>query len=916
MNRFRTTGLLVLLVGVMASVVGAQDHFLSALNADKNDPLFTTYAAAMQRSEFVLDEGFEFVFYDSSRGADFTTDTAGDWCMAFKMGPEYVYTIDDMVAEPVITTSYPDLCQYHFEPLKDIKVTVFFLSYGSTLALRDVDIENTGREEKSFRFFSFLHNTYRTFDNIERRPSQNSIFFEHEEFPDSWVLAHDVPYVSRVYNGWCFSDSMDRLTSFRSYKWGNIVLPQVIDMEKKRRYTVWGRITDGNDERCRYNAPDARFMVLLNNDRSRLLTHTAPRWGSTELNIPGNGYYGIELGNFGKLKTGDRYSLIFFCETLQQSGTINATIKNPDSMHQVRKNIQLNKSNLPASPSGFKKDVWGSGTEIRLFWKRNPGAVYNVYRRNYRTGGVYERIANKISKTFFTDKNLSRDKIYGYVVTAIYPDGRMSMPTDEVTNIALSEFLTDVKYPDQIKTFVPDFAKVIAAEKSLHLKPGQSYHFREVRHFARNKTERRENMKKVPALQTMSLKPFVAENNALFANIPQLNTDDQELQLLYYSAFSLMRQVMLPPENKCSYNWYVFSREPTWGWGHGGQVFHESLTMLAYAFMDPLSAMNSQRVYHERQYDSGYINYRTGAYLDEIIEHNGQLTSSAPWYAWQNWMVYKISGDEQFLKEMYTSSKAFFDYYTSNRDSDGDGLYEWGAHAVLECVRDALVAVWDQVDWPSNFEGLDVNSMLVMEAKSLAAMARELQRPQEAKIYQEFADQLSNKINRVFWDEETSFFYHVDKNDHDFTWKEKNDLKRREIIGFLPLWAGIVSPQRAERLVQTLTDSSRFWRRFGVPSLSADDPYYNPKGYWNGPVWVEWDYLIHYGLLQYGYDELARELTNRVSRNMTEQLKKDHNLWEFYSPDHQWAGYHKTYIWAGMINRMLLDIYNPELTDP
>jgi hypothetical protein len=32
---------------------------------------------------------------------------------------------------------------------------------------------------------------------------------------------------------------------------------------------------------------------------------------------------------------------------------------------------------------------------------------------------------------------------------------------------------------------------------------------------------------------------------------------------------------------------YVFSREPTWGWGHDGQVFHESLSMLAYALFDP-----------------------------------------------------------------------------------------------------------------------------------------------------------------------------------------------------------------------------------------------------------------------------------------------------------------------------------------
>ena len=35
-----------------------------------------------------------------------------------------------------------------------------------------------------------------------------------------------------------------------------------------------------------------------------------------------------------------------------------------------------------------------------------------------------------------------------------------------------------------------------------------------------------------------------------------------------------------------------------------------------------------------------------------------------------------------------------------NRDSDHDGLCEWGGHAVLESVRDGYVAAWDQVGWP------------------------------------------------------------------------------------------------------------------------------------------------------------------------------------------------------------------------
>ena len=61
---------------------------------------------------------------------------------------------------------------------------------------------------------------------------------------------------------------------------------------------------------------------------------------------------------------------------------------------------------------------------------------------------------------------------------------------------------------------------------------------------------------------------------------------------------------------------------------------------------------------------------------------------------------------------MYASSKAFYNFYIANRDTDSDGLCEWGAHAVLESVRDGLVAVWDEVTWPANLDGVDINSMI------------------------------------------------------------------------------------------------------------------------------------------------------------------------------------------------------------
>ena len=899
-----------LLLCAVAAILCAQPQrpFLSHLHATKDSPLYTTYAAAMDRSEFTLDEGYHMSFSDSSRGIEFTTDNAGRLSLGFRKGNTFVNAIAGMAHAPVITASYPDLVKYSFAPFPDITVDASFLVYSSRAAVQELTVTNTGTQRAKVDLLPFLQNTDRAFNNVVLLPQQQAIAFSHEELPDGWVLEHGVPYVDKVHDLLAFSSRPERMSSFRSYRWGGVEIPQVIDLARSSVYAVWGRMTHAGGERCQHRDPSPRMTVYLNNDRSRLLIENAPRWGNSETNVNASALYGVELGNFGNIRTGDSVTIALSCETTHQEAQVKTGVGDTAKGRDKRVDIQFMSPSGPRPPEGVKRDIWGSGTELRLYWKQNvPHVRYAVYRRDYSLGGVYERVAADLEQTFFTDKNLPDDKVYGYIVTAVDAQGRMSIHSNEVNNIEGSDFLTDVKYPGQVKGDARDLARVLSASKTLDLAPGASERFRIVRGVRRPEDPQDSLISLAHRLMTVNIDDFLRTDEQLFSRIPHQAFTDPDKEMLYWTSFAMMRQVMLPPEGKCHFNYYVFSREPQWGWGHGGQVFHESLTMMAYALMDPAGAMNSQRIFRERQYPSGYINYRTGPYLDETIPYNGQLTSSAPWYAWQNWEVYTLTHDKKFLEEMYASSASFYRYYVKNRDADGDGLCEWGGEAVLECVRDGLVAVWDQVGWPAEFEAVDCNAMLVKEAKALASMAAELGRPDEARAWQDDAAARSRKINETFWDDTTGFYYQVDKTTHTFTHKKPGDLKRQEIIGFLPLWAGIADSARARRLVATLTDPKKFWRPFGVPSLAADDPYYNPKGYWNGPVWIEWDYMIERGLLDYGYKKEAREMVDRVAANMIAQLKKDHNLWEFYSPDEQWAGYHKTYIWAGIITRMMTD---------
>lgn len=642
------------------STARAQSAFLSNLSATRHTPIYTTYAAALERSGFVLDEGYHLRYYDPEQPIEYVTDKAGSWGISFALGNRWVSAVKDMAAEPVITTSYGDIVRYNFRPFAAVRVHATFLVYSSRIALNDVVLENTGSRTITVTAATYIRGAL---SNAAAQPD-GSIHFAHREPPDNWTMQQKQPHVTNVSN-----------------------------------------------------------VVMFSAKPGRVVTQT----------------------------------------------------------------------------------------------------------------------------------------------------------------------------------------ESVAAHRTFVLKPGARASWRVVRAVAPADSAIDSLRARARALMTEPLDRYVHANENLYKTVPPAPTTDPRKQLLYWGAFTLLRQVMLPPEGATRFPYYVFSREPQWGWGHGGQVFHESLSMLAYALMDPTGAMNSQRVFAERQHADGYIPYRTGPYLEETIVHEGERTTSAPWYAWQNWEIYQITRDRAFLQDMYASSKRFYEWLTRNRDRDGDGLYEWGAHGVLESVRDGKVAVWDQVGWPANFEALDLSTMMVAEAEALATMAQELGSPAEAAQWRAQADGMRRRNENTFWDEQTGFYYHVDQKLGGFTHKKANDLKRREIIGFLPLWAGTASDARAKRLIETLTDSTAFWRRHGVPSLAADDPYYNASGYWNGPVWVEWNYLIQRGLLRYGRADLARELTSRVADGMIAQLEKNHVFWEIYGPDGGWAGHHHAYIWAGLIARMMLD---------
>lgn len=79
------------------------------------------------------------------------------------------------------------------------------------------------------------------------------------------------------------------------------------------------------------------------------------------------------------------------------------------------------------------------------------------------------------------------------------------------------------------------------------------------------------------------------------------------------------------------------------------------------------------------------------------------------------------------------------------------------------------------------------------------------------------------------------------------------------------LWSGIASPSHAARVVQRLMQPD-LWTGWGIRTLSAQNPAYNPHSYHRGSIWPHDNGLLALGFRRYGFAEEAGKLARDISR--------------------------------------------------
>jgi glycogen debranching enzyme len=196
-------------------------------------------------------------------------------------------------------------------------------------------------------------------------------------------------------------------------------------------------------------------------------------------------------------------------------------------------------------------------------------------------------------------------------------------------------------------------------------------------------------------------------------------------------------------------------------------------------------------------------------------------------------------------------------------DLDGDGFQEYKTRSAAgyenmgwKDAGDAVVyADGRQVSQPKalcELQGYVFDAWMrmaeVFDAFGEGGRARELR---------DRATNLQDRFEERFWCEDIGFYaYALDPDKQPVRTIASN-------VGHC-LWSGLIRPDRAARVVRRLMEPD-MWSGWGIRTLSARNPAYNPLSYQLGSVWPHDNGVIALGFKRYGFVAEAARIARDIS---------------------------------------------------
>ncbi len=235
------------------------------------------------------------------------------------------------------------------------------------------------------------------------------------------------------------------------------------------------------------------------------------------------------------------------------------------------------------------------------------------------------------------------------------------------------------------------------------------------------------------------------------------------------------------------------------------------------------------------------------------------LVALSEWYQW--------TGDQQLLHELLPAGRKALQWMETYGDTDGDGFLDYQRQSERGLASQGWKDSWDAILYRDG--ALAAAPVALCEVQGYAydarfrwaRLLRQLGESAEADRVELDAQKLAEKFERTFWLPEENF-YALALAGHGTKDGPAGERQPVTVITSNPghlLWSRIVAPERAALVAQRLMREDMF-SGWGVRTLAASEPVFNPLSYHRGSVWPHDNALLGLGLALYGHSDASERI--------------------------------------------------------
>jgi glycogen debranching enzyme len=226
--------------------------------------------------------------------------------------------------------------------------------------------------------------------------------------------------------------------------------------------------------------------------------------------------------------------------------------------------------------------------------------------------------------------------------------------------------------------------------------------------------------------------------------------------------------------------------------------------------------------------------------------------------------AWRATGDRALIERHLPAAEACLTWIDEYGDRDGDGFQEYQTRSAAGYENMSWKDSGDAVMYPDGTLVRGPKALCELQGYVYDAWLRmaeiydELDNKRRANALRKKAAALFERFNDAFWDEKSGFYAYA------------LDGEKQKVLSVVSnvgqcLWSGIIAPERAGKVIKRLMRKD-MWSGWGIRTLSADHPAFNPYNYQTGAVWPHDNSLIALGMRRYGFAAEAAAVARDISR--------------------------------------------------